>query len=1140
MKPGLTEAQTAGADHAASVWVAASAGTGKTHLLTARLLRLMLTGTPPDHLLCLTFTRAAAALMISRLRQTLGDWVRLSDAALAADIHAVCGLASDADMRARARRLFAEVLDLGDGLRIQTIHAFCQSLLARFPLEAGLAPGFAVIEETTSADLLRQARDKVIDRSEQAGQDRLHRAMAMVAAELGEDAFLTLIKALTGARRHIAALMQAYGGVEGSVAALRRALELSPDATPESELAAACAAIPKAEIAALADAFAQHGGKIETEALPGLRAMLDAAPADRPALWSAYIAAFLTQAGEPRKTGRYPVKAVQAAMPDALDLVDAEAARVHAVETRCRLLRATELTGAALRVGQAITEAYDRAKAAEGGLDYDDLIARTDALLSTPGVADWILYKMDGRIDHVLVDEAQDTNAGQWRIIESLCADFFAGAGAREALRTVFAVGDVKQSIYRFQGARPQAFIDARDHVRARSGAAGTAFATVPLDLSFRSTAAVLDLVDAVFADPAAAAGLALDDAPIVHRPHRVGEAGLVELWPVEPKPERPEAEPWSVPDAQEPEDSAEARLAVRIARRIDAMLKDGERLEARARAIRPRDIMVLVRRRTPFVDYLVRKLKMLGVPVAGSDRMDVAAQLGVMDVLALLQAALLPEDDLNLAVALRGPLIGMDEDALYALAHDRGRQRLWARLREQGGDDAACGRAWELLTALRARADYSPPFEFLSAILTEFGGRRALAARLGGEVHDPLDELLRLAQSYELDHPPSLQGFLHWIGQGEAVIKRDPEQRADEVRIMTVHGAKGLQAPVVFLPDCCGTPSADDPLLHIAPALSSPRPGLSLLAWRGSSNVNEVGPLAAARDTLKQDEDAEYRRLLYVALTRAEDRLYVAGWEAKKGGGAARTWHELIADGFALLADVEEIAEGPQRTLLRHACPQKIKAEAEMEDSAPGGETACPDWARQPASAEPRPSRPLAPSRMAGGEPAALSPLSGGRDGDALLRGRVIHRLLELLPDLPPAARRDAAARFLAQPAFGLDGETAAAWRDEVMAILDDPAFAPLFAAGSLAEAPITGVIDDGRVVSGQVDRLAVTDDAVFVVDYKTNRPVPPDAGSVPAPYRRQMAAYRAVLARLYPDRVIRTALLWTDTAQLMEITGD
>jgi len=371
----------------------------------------------------------------------------------------------------------------------------------------------------------------------------------------------------------------------------------------------------------------------------------------------------------------------RAAMPEAADLIAAEAERSLAVETRCGLLRAVELTGAALRVGQAIAEAYDRAKAAEGALDYDDLIARTDDLLSTPGVADWILYKMDGRVDHILVDEAQDTNDGQWRIIEALCADFFAGAGARETLRTVFAVGDVKQSIYRFQGARPQAFIDARDRVEARAGAARTPFETVALETSFRSTAAVLDLVDAVFADAAASAGLTLDGAPVVHSPDRIGQAGLVELWPVEAKPDRPEAPPWSVADTQDSEDSAEARLAVRIARRIAAMVQDGERLEARDRAIRPRDILVLVRRRTPFVDHLVRKLKILGVPVAGRDRMDVAAQLAVKDVLALVQAALLPEDDYNLAVVLKGPLIGMEEGALFDLAHDRGGESLWARL---------------------------------------------------------------------------------------------------------------------------------------------------------------------------------------------------------------------------------------------------------------------------------------------------------------------------------------------------------------------------------------------------------------------------------------------------------------------------
>lgn len=1135
----LTPEQARASDPAASIWVAASAGTGKTHVLTARVLRLLLGGVEADKILCLTFTKAAAAEMSNRLLATLGEWTRLDDAALAAGIDAKTGARPDAAMIARARKLFARVLDLPEGLKVQTIHSFCQALLGRFPLEAGVAPQFEVMNEDLAGELMDRARDQLIARARSAGGARLAAALADAATEVGEDDFAGLMQALVAERRHLRRLFDAYGGPDGVSTAVRRAFGLpedatedaTGDATEESLIAAACAAVPEEAIARLTDVFAAHGGKAEKADAPFLRDVLALPAKERAGLWDAYQAVFLTQKGEPRSADRFPTKAVAAALPAAVEIAGAEGARLAKVVERRMLARVARFTDAALALGHGVMTGYEAEKARRGVLDYDDLILRTEALLKRPGIAPWILYKLDAGVDHVLVDEAQDTNPEQWAVIERLTADFFAGESARPQPRTLFAVGDVKQSIFGFQRADPREFIAARDRVGGQARAAGQAFATVPLDLSFRSTEAVLELVDAVFADPEAAAGLTIDRAAIAHRANRAGDAGLVELWPVEPAPQTAEPAPWEPPLVQEAAESAEARLAVRMAAAIARMIEDGERLDSRGRAVAPGDIMVLVRRRTAFVDHLVKALKLSGVPAAGADRMKVAEQLAVQDLLALARVALLPQDDLSLAVVLKGPFVGLDEARLFDLAHRR-EGSLWAALTARAAEAADFAHACETLAAVLSRADTTPPFEFFSQLLAG-GGRRKLIARLGEEINDPLDEFLALAQDFERDHAPSLQGFVHWMASGAAEIKRDLETGRNAVRILTVHGAKGLQAPVVFLPDTCQTPSGGEPLLRIPPAAPTARPELDLIVWRGNSAVTEVGPVAQARAVADARRDAEYRRLLYVALTRAEDRLYAAGWETRRAGRDPN-WYERIAAGMDRLAGVQAVETAPGRIVRRYRTEQTREAKAEAAPLIQRPDRRLPDWAEAPPKPEPAPPTPLAPSQPEEDEPAAASPRRADRE--PALRGRLIHRLLELLPDLPLEARADAARRFLLRPAHGVDAATAQAWYEEVAAILDAPAFAPLFAPGSRAEAPIAALIG-AQVISGQVDRLAVTDEAVLIVDYKTNRPPPEAAEDVASVYLRQMAAYRAALGRIFPGKPVRCALLWTDGPRLMDL---
>jgi len=1128
--------QRRAADPRASAWVTASAGTGKTKVLTDRVLALMLAGADPTRVLCLTFTKAAAAEMRNRLAERLEHWAVAASGELDASLRDLTGGEPDDATRRRARELFARVLDTPGGMKIQTIHAFCQTVLARFPLEAGVPPHFQVMDERTAAETLRAAREAVLLRAG-SHAPKLADALAAVTAHAGESQFDALLGEMLTQRGRLRRVLAAAGSVDAAVRRVLDALGVAPADTPASVRAEACAdgAFDADALRLAAQAF-HHGTAKDRGRGATLAAWLDADPATRHARYADHLGLFLTQQGTVRATlltkGARAVPGAQAAM-------EAEAERVQAVEARVRAATVAHASGGLLRLAAAVLDAYAARKQTRALLDYDDLVLTARDLLIDRGRAAWVLYKLDGGIDHVLIDEAQDTNPEQWEVVQALTEDFFAGESAHpeRGPRTVFAVGDAKQSIYSFQRADPAAFAAMREHFGARIAAAEQGWHPTDLHVSFRATDAVLACVDAVFADPDARDGVAAE--PPRHDPVRVGHAGRVELWPRVPRCAADAPEPWEPPTAAAADEPADQRLARLLAQRIAAWTRgdpDGW-LDARGRRMTPGDVLILVRKRGAFLTEMVRALKQRGVPVAGVDRMVLTEQLAVRDLVALGRFLLLPEDDLTLACVLKGPLIGLDEDVLFDLCHERP-GTLWRRVQAMANDRADVERAYQRLAELLARADYVPPYELFARILGAEGGRAAIRARLGAEADEPIDEFLQLAFAFERDHVPSLEGFLHWLDQGEQEVKRETDAAGDAVRVMTVHGAKGLQAPVVILPDTTQPPTREESVYWDEAA------GLAL--WPPRKREADARS-QALRDGARRARSEEYRRLLYVALTRAEDRLYVTGWEPGKAPGEP-SWYDLVQRGLggvaeratfdftAELGDAGWTGEGLRLTTSQRAAPHDpAPPPAHDTELVP-----LPAWAREAPPREPTPPSPLAPSRAGESDPPVRSPLNPG-EAAVFQRGRLIHRLLQTLPELPPAERPAAAERLLADPAHGLDAAGQAALRDEALGVVDHPELADLFGPGSHAEVPLVGLLDGREPVSGQVDRLVVRDDAVLVVDYKTNRPPPADATEVPDVYRRQLATYRRLLERVYPDRRIETWLVFTDGPRPLRVdTGD
>lgn len=1145
--------QAAAADPKASAWVSANAGAGKTHVLKTRVLRLLLSGTRPERILCLTYTKAAAAEMEKRVFDELARWATFPDAKLRGELLDLLGRQPGADEAAEARRLFARAIETPGGLKVETIHAFCQRILQQFPLEAFVSPGFSILDDATAERLLREAIDDVLLLASGGQEKVLAHALETVVAHAQGDRFDELIRQVVQERAWLALVDQIGADANEAIQQLSRvyraAFGLTRADTPAT-LERAAADVVDDGLAARAARVLADGTKTDQEQAQRLAAVVGMAGASRIA---ALEAALLTKKGEPR--AKQVTKAIADKEPGLAD------ALARAADTLARNLErrdaavAIEATLALLRLANAVRQRLDDAKAARGALDFQDLIVRTVSLLTSDGAIPWVLYKLDGGIDHILVDEAQDTSPEQWRIVEALAAEFFADRGARTEVRTLFAVGDEKQSIYSFQGADPANFRRMGDTFARAAKLSSQDWRNVSLRLSYRTVEPVLAAVDRVFADPVRTPGLAFD-GQVEHIAHRSGDAGRVEVWEPEPH-ESPVSAPAFNPLDETGATSSAKRLAERVARTIKQWIDDRETIPALGRPIRPGDVMILVRRRRPFAPLVVSALKACGIPVAGADRIVLTEQLAVQDLVALGRVLALPEDDLSLAAVLKSPIFDLDDDALIALAPERPGS-LYKALLAAAHDprfEAPAG----TLKRWRQIADFLPPFELFTRILDADGVRRKLLLRLGVEAAEAIDEFLALALSFDEANPPSLASFLHALGETTHEIKRDLEHGRDEVRVLTVHGAKGLEAPIVILPDTCASPQGRDATMV---ALDCERPQmLPPLPFWPVARTSRLAAVENAKQARKRRDGEETNRLLYVAMTRARDRLVIAGWEGARGR-ASDCWYDTITAAIGPHLVTAHVAGGAAVRRIDSPQTAEVKLSRGSKEAVIAGSESLPDWASRPPRPEPVNAISVAPSRLAPldvdaeGEPATFAVRERGQpkeppavspqklaDDHRFLRGTLTHALLQYLPGLPSAGWEAGADRYIALRSPHLGDAVRRSIVRETFAILNDEMFAPVFGPGSRAEVPIAALIPDptGRRpalrINGQIDRLISRDGQLLVIDYKTNRPPPADVAGVPAAYLLQMAAYRMALRLLFPKTKIEAALVWTHDTRLMAL---
>lgn len=1124
----LTGEQRDASDPGALAWLSASAGTGKTQVLTARVMRLLLSGVDPASILCLTFTKAGAAEMADRIHARLAYWVRLKGPLLAAELMAL-GEAHDPAALAEARKLFARVLDAtGGGLRIQTIHAFSQSLLAAFPAEARIVPGFRPIEGREQSLLLRETLAAMLVDAEERGDNAMIADVQQLSRRLGEEGAEGFLHRCA----HSLEAMVGLGPPELFGDALKRALDVPPGDV-EAAIVEACRdeafdmaalrRVAKANIAWAAKTGLAHADLIAqwTAAAPEIRA-------ERlPKLQGVWA----TKAGTLRKFSAKLLDAEPGYAEICADL-NACVERLLALKIKAEF---AEFAAAALRAGRHFAEDYAIAKRRVGALDFNDMIRLTRALLGQEGIGDWVRYKLDQSIDHILVDEAQDTNAAQWSIIEALSGEFFETdpGSADAAHRTVFAVGDFKQAIFGFQGTNPQAFEDAKQAFSRHIAARERELRDLSLDQSYRSSPAILELVDAVM-EGVGGEAIGLPNGLRRHSSAYAGRPGRVTLL----KPVRGE---WGEgADLGEETWLADTKLALarKMAKQVGMWIADGSEqlwIASKGRALRPEDVLILVRSRGELASLLVARLHEEGVPVAGVDRLMLTDPLAIQDLLAALRFALQPDDDLNFANLLVSPLLHWSQDRLYALARGR-KSSLWSALQ----DEAKVGNAESISTVsglktVLDQADFVTPYQLLESILSgPLQGRRKLLARLGEEARDPIEELLNAALLFETENMPSLQHFLDWFDRGDAEIKRDPAAPLDAVRVMTVHGAKGLQAPLVILADATFDPDlARGKSLDFS--VEETRPDIPLPYPRKNEQIDT---LSDAVERQKRADREEHWRLLYVALTRAEEHLVIGGSldPRNKDGAPQESWYSAVeraalAFGGAWRDDDLWSA----RWTFEGRDPAKAKQRIADKAKTPPPILEKPAWLNRPAPREERPPRPLAPSSL--GADMVADPPPDSATQAAAERGLLLHSLFERLPGVSPDQRRAAALSWLEKSAGIEESARRTALAEDALAIIGNADFADIFGPDALAEAPIAAVVDT-VVVSGTVDRLLVDEKLVRVVDFKTGRRAPDGPDTVPEAHVRQMAAYAAALAVIFPGRRVEASLLYTAGPNLIRLS--
>ncbi len=1123
-----------------SAWVSANAGSGKTYVLTQRVVRLLLNDIAPSKILCLTFTNAAAAQMSNRVFDLLSEWTSLDDKALT---HALLNTGETNISPAkllRSRLLFTRALESPGGLKIQTLHGFCEALLHQFTLEANTSGHFEVMADFEQSTLLEEARRSVM--AEAGKQPHLAKALAL-AMSFASDGTIgnSLNEVIKKRQEFIQWLNDHEANVSTAIIALGKHIDVDTEIDQETlaEYLLQNLPIQDGRLVEIGKS-ANHLKEVECKRIAHIidRYQLAKTQTER---FKLRRQLYQTSKGEFKKKIPGAVSLFKQ-IPDLREEFENEKDCMIAADDHCKNWKMLNASRGLFIIANEVVQSYAGAKRARGLLDFDDLINRSADLLARSDVRQWVQYKLDQGIDHVLVDEAQDTSPTQWKIIDAIIDEFFVGQDELKPGKTIFAVGDPKQSIFSFQGAEPEMFSLQRNRLRKRASNANLKFEEVKLPISFRSTRDVLGAVDKIFANLQFADGLQDINDPVIHEPVRQSDPGEVTIWPNIVAERTPVQKDWRAPLDQPSDKHPAIQLAGYVADQIKTWIEKGEVIHGQGRKVTPGDILILVKTRGHFADAITRELKQANLKVAGADRLKLANHIAVEDLLSLAKWALFPEDDLALAEVLKSPLFAINEEQLFTLGIERSGKTLWQSLCQHAKkpDETQFALITSELAKLKQISGVAAPFEFFNFILSSNSGRLRFKSRLGDEVDDVLDAFLLEALNHTNNGGSGLQEFIHTLQITEPEIKREFDQKNDEIRIMTVHAAKGLEAPIVILVDP-GTKSFNT---SFRPTVMNIDMGTFSPAFIWQPTLADGSNLTKTiLEEIRKKAEQEYRRLLYVGMTRAEDRLLICGYRTFNAK-SNHTWMNMALESLQDTCTQISTPWGEQGWQWISDHQSRIARPYEhSQTSEPKTPTTLPNWYGTKLPLEKPSLPPILPSNATlniKAAPRQQDKTVNNFDRYALEKGNAVHYLLEHLPEINTEKQSDWANSYLNRIYPHWNEETKNTLITQTFSILQNPQFSTLFTSTGMAEISLTGTLDPGglnRRVSGQIDRLAVFEDYVLIADYKSDRQIPTESNKVADQYLVQLAIYRQLVAQIYPDKKIKCTLLWTTGPQMMEI---
>lgn len=1218
-----------------SVWVSASAGSGKTYLLTARVLNLLLSDVEPEKILCITYTNAGASEMKERVNGKLEEWSRISDDELFKElremIYSDTKKYSDEFIRSKfevARTLFYKVLQMSAGMKIQTIHSFCQSVLKKFPVEAGISSNFKVIDERDVAELLETAYKKVFiamnggnigvaSEEDEYFSDGVLAELKDVFNKVIVDnvsyaSFEGLRNAIIGNRREFKKFFDfcESENSEDVLESVRYQLERvflakvdveSKDEVWNKFLSENPFGNVLKEFVSTVDEYGQKdAGARAFGNMQKMKVMYsfgddDEGRKNKKAYLEKYATAFLTSDFSKLKSKAFLInKKMDTEFPHFLDFLMKEGERVYKLMYDLSAFDDLEYTYAVCCFAYEFIRVFQMEKALKGAMDFDDMLDLVNKLFSNPSFAGWVLYKLDGGIDHLLVDESQDTSPFQWDIINSLTEEFFGEGKGEYDAKSVFVVGDKKQSIYSFQGADIHHFNMFRKKLKDRVVNRYDAgkWQEISKNVSFRTSPPVLEIVNSVLENSEGKIGVveaddllekdgSINEKGVAHISVNSDKAGEVILFPPlfkesdrVDKKKALEAE-WEMPYEVTEKDSPSKKVAIQVADQISNMIKDKVWLGTKKKYVSASDFMVLVRKRNDFSNLLIRELFKRNIEVAGADQLSLNNYIAFDDLLGLLEFLMVKEDDLLLASVLKSPIFGFDEDDVFKLAYGRGKKSLYDCLREisceQGGNVEMDGlftpemktfneeyRKEDIVSSKFTRAylilekcfekfeNGVSPYDFFSFILGELMVDLAFYERLGGEFEDFADEFIKLCLEFENStyHYLGLVGFLDWVKKSNNNVKRDlSSSSVSGVKIMTCHGSKGLEAPVVIIPSVFSDSSGggggkvdiyfadtnEDEFSHSSYKIPVLRHPFSFAGANGCLVYSEL-------KELKKDKEAEeLNRLLYVAMTRAREKLLVFGLEKND-------WYDkmnIAMDSYANVS-VEELDDGNKIKRIvalgsdefsESVCGGKVEVENTMEDVNKNI-----DIVRNQVDLSflINDEGEIEEEQIEMFDEDSFSEVHSILDDESvsaselpMKRGIVVHKMMEYVEKFKPLSADKVEKIFdeyLRSYSDLFDDAAREKFLKNVLALYDDERFNILF-ENDFASSELTLAYEEGLV---RLDKLVKRGNSVFIIDFKTDEVPPKSFEDISSKYKVQLRTYKKLVSDVYPDCKVYSALLY------------